>query len=144
MYDPVEGKEAGGMKRVVSMVPVLLAGFLVFTDCSIAGDKAGGVKKAEKGVAGTKEPIVTLTGMIKVAKDANGEVTGIELVTRTGTRYKITMNADAKGLEAKSNKDVELSGIVADMSGEKWFTLKGSAKAAKGDEGGGKPRKKAK
>jgi len=86
------------------------------------------VAMAEAPAAAAAEKDVTLKGMVKVVKAADGKVTGVTLVVEKET-YKL-VGKDQKALEAMDGKAVEATGIVVAKGAEKTLNVKSVKEAA--------------
>jgi len=102
------------MKRngVVVALTMLVVMFVV-SDCL--------AQKAVK--SRQKHDTSVVSGVIKLAKDKEGNISAITLTAQDGTVYKVTTNDAAKVLNDKDGQTVDLSGYVDEMDGQKWFTI---------------------
>ena len=81
-----------------------------------------------------KHDTFVVSGVIKLVKDKDGQVSGITMTTQDGTAYRVTTNDAAKILNDKDGQTVDLSGYVEEMDGQKWFTVAPEKKKKKGSE----------
>ncbi len=99
--------------RVALMVVVSM-----FVVATVAMAQAPAAKAPEKAA----EKDVTLKGVVKVVKAADGKVTGVTLVVDKET-YKL-VGKDQKAIEAMDGKNVEATGLVVAKGAEKTLNVK--------------------
>ncbi|OGV70285.1 MAG: hypothetical protein A2283_00285 [Lentisphaerae bacterium RIFOXYA12_FULL_48_11] len=110
----------------------LLVGMFIASDCF-----------AQKLVKNKpKHDALIMSGIVKLVKDKDGNVCGINMTAQDGTIYKVTTNDAAKTLNDKDGQSVDLSGCVEEMDGQKWFTIASEKSKAKGQKGENKGKRR--
>ncbi len=75
--------------------------------------------------------VVTVEGVVSVVRDANDQITSVQLAAKDGTVYQITL--DDKGIalgDEMEGEEAQVHGKVSEKDGAKWLTVL-SFKAAK-------------
>ncbi len=91
---------------------------LLFCSVGLAADEPG-------------TDVVTVEGMVSVVRDANDQITSVQLTADDGSVYQITL--DAKGIalgDEMEDEQAQVHGKVSEKDGAKWLTVL-SYKAAK-------------
>ncbi|MGD0785363.1 MAG: hypothetical protein ABR969_06085 [Sedimentisphaerales bacterium] len=103
------------MKKLIVLVTLCLIAAIVVP--VFAADKPAAGKPA---VTAAKEE--TVKGKVGVVKDKEGKVTEVTL-TAGDVKYMVTLDAEAKKLEALDGKEVKATGTVLAKGIVKWITV---------------------